>query len=163
MPSAHLGQGGTTPLLIEDVDRPGYDENALFHLVNQSMRDRRSLLLTARQPVQSWPYATADLLSRARLATLLEVQSAGDAELSQMLIKLFSDRQIAVDPKVIGYLVPRMERSPAEAVALAELMDRLALARGTAVTRAIAAEALKRRREARGEEAVGLEWEADDE
>ena len=73
------------------------------------------------------------------------------------------DRQIAVDPKVIGYLVPRMERSPAEAVALAELMDRLALARGTAVTRAIAAEALKRRREARGEEAVGLEWEADDE
>ena len=159
---ALAGQGGTTPLLIEDVDRPGYDENALFHLVNQSMRDRRSLLLTARQPVQSWPYATADLLSRARLATLLEVQSAGDAELSQMLIKLFSDRQIAVDPKVIGYLVPRMERSPAEAVALAELMDRLALARGTAVTRAIAAEALKRRREARGEEAVGLEWEADD-
>lgn len=157
------GQGGTRPLLIEDVDRPGYDENALFHLANQSMRDGRSLLLTAREPVQNWPYATDDLRSRARLATLLLVEPAGDVELSHMLIKLFSDRQIAVDPRIIGYLVPRMERSPAEAVALADLMDRLALARGTAVTRAIAAEALRRRREARGEEAEGLDWEADDE
>jgi len=41
--------------------------------------------------------------------------------------------------------VARMERSPAEAVALAELMDRMALERGMAITRAIAAEALARR------------------
>jgi chromosomal replication initiation ATPase DnaA len=155
--------GGTTPLLIEDVDRPGYDEAALFHLLNQSMRDSRPLLLTARAPVASWPYATADLRSRARLATLLLVTPAGDIELSQMLVKLFADRQIAVDPRVIGYLVPRMERSPAEAVALAELLDRLALARGSAVTRGVAAEALRQRRLLRGGDTDGLELEADDE
>jgi chromosomal replication initiation ATPase DnaA len=157
------GDGGTVPLLVEDVDRPGYDETALFHLVNQSMRDGRTLLMTAREPVANWPYATEDLRSRARLATLLLVTPAGDIELSQMLIKLFSDRQIAVDPRIIGYVVPRMERSPAEAVALAELMDRLALGRGTAITRSIAAEALKQRRTARGEETEGLDGEADGE
>ncbi|HTJ59056.1 MAG TPA: hypothetical protein VL418_16070 [Devosiaceae bacterium] len=157
------GQGGVAPLLIEDVDRPGYDENALFHLVNQSMRDGRALLMTAREPVANWPYATEDLRSRARLATLLLVATAKDIELAQMLIKLFSDRQIAVDPRVIGYVASRMERSPAEVVALAELMDRLALARGTAITRSVAAEALRQRRACRGEEAEGLDWEADDE
>jgi chromosomal replication initiation ATPase DnaA len=157
------GEGGTTPLLIEDVDRPGYDEAALFHLTNQSMRDGRALVMTARQPVANWPYATEDLRSRARLATLLLVSPAADTELSQMLVKLFGDRQIAVDPRVIGYVASRMERSPAEAVALVELMDRLALARGTAVTRAVAAEALRRRRELRGEQNGELDWEADDE
>jgi chromosomal replication initiation ATPase DnaA len=152
------GAAGGTPLLIEDVDRAGYDEAALFHLLNQSMRDGRPLLLTARQPVGSWPYATEDLLSRARLATLLLVTPAGDIELSQMLVKLFGDRQIAVDPKTIGYIVPRMERSPAEAVALVDLLDRLALARGSAVTRGVAAEALRQRRELRGDtEGMGLE------
>ena len=115
----------------------------------------------------NWPYATEDLKSRARLATLLLVTPAGDIELSQMLIKLFSDRQIAVDPRIIGYVASRMERSPAEAVALAELMDRLALARGTAINRAVAAEALRQRRAAlgqdAGDDAEGLDWEADDE
>ena len=153
---------GQTPLLIEDVDRAGYDEAALFHLLNQSMRDGRPLLLTARQPVGSWPYATEDLRSRARLATLLLVTPAGDIELSQMLIKLFGDRQIAVDPRTIGYVVPRMERSPAEAVALVDLMDRLALARGSAVTRGVAAEALRQRRGLRGD-SEGADLEAGDE
>ena len=157
------GQGGTLPLLIEDVDRPGYDESALFHLANQSMRDRRTLLLTAREPVANWPYATEDFRSRARLATLLLVTPTGDIEVAQMLIKLFGDRQVTVDPRVIGHVVSRMERSPAEAVAIAELMDRLALARGTAITRGVANEALRLRRAARGEEAEGLDGEADDE
>ena len=156
------GAGGTGPLLIEDVDRTGYDETALFHLLNQSMRDGRPVLLTAREPVGSWPYVTEDLRSRARLATLLLVTPAGDIELSQMLVKLFGDRQVAVDPKVIGYLVPRMERSPAEAVALVDLMDRLALARGSAITRGIAAEALQQRR-GRDGDGEGMDLEAGDE
>ncbi|HVW91440.1 MAG TPA: hypothetical protein VHB74_02410 [Devosia sp.] len=161
---ARASEGGTGALLIEDVDQPGYDEQALFHLLNQSMRDGRPLLMTARQPVGGWPYATDDLKSRARLATLLELMAATDTELSQMLVKLFADRQIAVDPRIIGYIVPRMERSPAEAVALAELMDRLALSRGTAITRSVAAEALRQRRLLRGEDTAAFdEEEAGDE
>jgi len=155
--------GGRQPLLIEDVDRAGYDEAALFHLANQSIRDRRDVLMTAREPIANWPYSTEDLKSRARLATHLLVTPPGDSELSQMLVKLFGDRQVAVDPKIIGYVVPRMERSPAEAVALVALMDRTALARGSAITRAIAAGALRQRRLDRGEDAEGLDWEADDE
>ena len=158
--------GGTAPLVIEDVDGRGYDEDALFHLLNQSMRDGRPLLLTAREPVANWPFQTDDLKSRARLAAHFPVSTSDDIQLSQMFVKLFDDRQVTVDPKVIAYLVARMERSPEEAVVLVGLMDDMALARGTAISRGIAAEALALREAARDEAPLALdlaELEGDDE
>jgi chromosomal replication initiation ATPase DnaA len=137
--------GGTQPLVVEDAERAGYDEAALFHLLNQSMRDRRPLLLTARESVANWPFTTDDLKSRARLAAHFTVSLSDDIQLSQMFVKLFGDRQVTVDPKIISYLVARMERSPEEAVALADSVDRIALSRGTAITRSVAAAALAER------------------
>ena len=156
--------GGTTPLLVEDVDRLGYDESGLFHLLNQSMRELRPLLLTARSDIAEWPLATEDVRSRARRATAFTLELTDDIQLSQMFVKLFGDRQIAVDPKVIFYLVARMERSTEEAMTLVDLMDRLALAKGTAITRTIAAAALEQRRAAMGESSREQDWDtADDE
>ncbi len=143
------------------MDRLGYDEAGLFHLLNQSMRDGRALLLTARDEVAQWPLATDDVRSRMRRAATFRLELTDDIQLSQMFVKLFADRQVAVDPKVIGYIVARMERSAEEAVILADLMDRLALESGTAITRSIAAEALDRRQRAHG---AGSDWDiADDE
>lgn len=142
-------QGGRDPLVIEDVDRLAYDEHALFHLLNQALRGERTLLLTAREAVAHWPLRTDDVRSRVRRAPAFGLEISDDIELSQMFVKLFGDRQIKVDPRVIGYLVPRMERSPEEAAALVELMDRLALAKGSAITRAVASEALTQRQTAR--------------
>jgi len=143
--AALAGAGGTAPLVVEDVDRAGYGEAALFHLLNQSMRDGRPLLMTTRAPVANWPFATDDLKSRARLAAHFSVALSDDIQLSQMFVKLFGDRQVMVEPRIVRYLVARMERSPEEAVALAELVDRIALSRGTAITRSVAAAALAER------------------
>ena len=156
--------GSAAPLVVEDVDRLGYDENSLFHLLNQSMRDRRPLVMTARESVAAWPFRTDDLKSRARLAATFTVQTSDDIQLSQMFVKLFSDRQVAVDPKVIAYLVARMERSSEEAVILAGILDEMALARGTAITRALAAEALALRGAAHddGQLALDLEGHTDE-
>lgn len=155
-------QGGRLPLVVEDVDRAGYDEAGLFHLLNQSMREQRPLLLTARGDVSEWPLATDDVRSRVRRATAFTLEITDDIQLSQMLVKLFGDRQIAVDPKVIVYLVARMERSAEEAMTLVDLTDRLALAKGGAITRAIAAEALERRRVSRGESSHEQNWDTQD-
>ena len=48
--------GGQQPVLVEDTDRNGYEEAGLFHLLNQSMRDERPILMTARTQVGEWPY-----------------------------------------------------------------------------------------------------------
>lgn len=156
--------GGGTALVVEDIDRLAYDEQALFHLLNQSMRENRPVLLTAREAVTGWPYRTEDVKSRARLATTFTIAPAGDAELAQMFHKLFGDRQVWVDPKVIDFLVTRMERSPEEVAVLADLLDRLALAHATAITRRIATEALNLRRLVRGasDGPLGLEGDEDE-
>lgn len=151
-------EGGRAPLVVEDADRAGYGEAELFHLLNQSMRDHRPLLLTAREAVANWPFATDDLKSRARLAAHFTVSLSNDIQLSQMFVKLFGDRQVVVDPRIIAYLVARMERSPEEAVALSGMMDRMALERGTAITRSIAAEALARRGAGRDDDQMALDF-----
>ena len=150
--------GGAAPLVIDDIERSGYAEDALFHLINQSMRDLRPLLMTTREPVANWPFETDDLKSRARLAQHFTLALSDDIQLSQMFVKLFGDRQVSVDPKVISYLVARMERSPQEVVALADLADSLAMAKGTAITRRIAAAALAER----GVTELELDLEGDD-
>jgi chromosomal replication initiation ATPase DnaA len=151
-------EGGAQPVVVEDVERSGYAETALFHLLNQSMRDRRPVLMTTREPIANWPFETDDLKSRARLAQRFTLALSDDIQLSQMFVKLFSDRQVAVDPRIIAYLVARMERSPEEAVALAETVDRMALSQGTAITRRIAALALAER----GVAQLELDLEGDD-
>jgi chromosomal replication initiation ATPase DnaA len=155
-------EGGTSPVIVEDVDRLAYDEAGLFHLLNQSMREQRPILLTAREDIANWPLATDDVRSRARRATAYALELTDDIQLSQMFVKLFGDRQIKVDPRIIGYLVARMERSAEEVVTLADLMDRLALAKGTAITRSVAADALNRRRLARGDASLEQDWDTQD-
>lgn len=154
-------QGGRMPLVVEDVDRLDYDEAGLFHLLNQSLREQRPILLTAREEIAQWPLVTEDVRSRARRATAFALALTDDIQLSQMFVKLFGDRQIKVDPKIIFYLVARMERSAEEAVLLAELVDRLALAKGSAITRAIAAEALDSRHAERGDARTELDGDSD--
>jgi chromosomal replication initiation ATPase DnaA len=158
-------EGGTVPLVVEDVDRIGYGEAPLFHLLNQAIRDDRPVMLTSRDGVANWPFATDDLKSRARLAARFTLALSDDIQLSQMFVKLFDDRQVSVDPRIVSYLVARMERSPEEAVALVGLCDSLALARGSAITLSVAASALALRSTAghgSGQLELDLEGESDE-
>lgn len=158
---AVAARGGDDPLIFEDVDSGAYDEASLFHLLNQSMRDRRPLLLTAQTEVGQWPVKTDDVRSRARRAASFQISLTDDIQLSQMLVKLFADRQVSVEPKVIAYTVARMERSAEEAAILVDLMDRLALSDKTAITRTIAAQALKQR-SALGHNGTNLQGDDDE-
>jgi len=133
---------GEGPVLVEDADRDGFDETELFHLINAVRSAGTNLLITARSWPMAWGVTLPDLASRLKAATTVEIGPPDDLLLSQILMKLFADRQLLLDDKVIAYIVPRMERSLAAAQAIVERLDRLALARGTRITRALAAEVL---------------------
>ena len=60
-----------------------------------------------------------------------------------MLVKLFADRQLEVEPHVVSYLCRHMERSMQAANRIVADVDRLALVMQRKVTRAIAAAALQ--------------------
>lgn len=126
-------------ILIENADRIGAGEADLFHLINLARESRASLLLTARSAPDGWALEKPDLRSRLRLAPIAALGEP-DADLARaVLFKLFSDRQLAVDPAVIAYIGLRIDRSLGAARAIVDALDREALARGKPVTRAMAA------------------------
>lgn len=133
----------TGPVLIEDADRRRYDEALLFHMINAARTHGRTLLVTARSRPSAWGVTLPDLMSRLKAATLVEIGPPDDALLTQVLFKLFADRQLMIDEKLAAYIVGRMERSLAAAQTIVDKLDRLALARGVKLSRALAAEVLK--------------------
>ena len=134
---------GLPALLIEDADRAGLAEAALFHLLNAVRRTGTPVLLTARAEPGLWGLKTADLLSRLRLAPLVTLESPDDALLGAILVKFFLERQIVVDTALVEFLRARVERSVPAMRALVESLDNEALARGRRVNRALAAEILR--------------------
>jgi chromosomal replication initiation ATPase DnaA len=66
-----------------------------------------------------------------------------DALLRAVLVKLFADRQLAVDESLISYVVMRIERSFAAARAVAARLDAEAMRQKRPLTRALAAELLR--------------------
>lgn len=130
-------------LLIEDADRVGSAESNLFHLVNDALQRDAWVLLTARTPSNSWGLRTPDLLSRLRLAPVARLEPP-DTELTEaVLFKLFSDRQLQVEPHVVSYIALRIERSLGAARAFVAALDREALAQSRRVTRAMAGDLLR--------------------
>jgi chromosomal replication initiation ATPase DnaA len=130
------------PVLIEDIDRNGFDETALFHLINAVREHGTAALITTRLWPAGWNVSLPDLVSRLKAATVVEIGEPDEELLAQVLVKLFADRQVKVDDKLIFWLVARMERSLAAAQRIVSRLDQLALARGSRITRALAAEVL---------------------
>ncbi|TBW36960.1 hypothetical protein EYW49_12460 [Siculibacillus lacustris] len=136
-----LGLAASAPLVIEDAG-PGVDERALFHLLNAFGQADRALLITARRPPAGWNLSLADLASRLRAATPVELAEPDDHLLEAVLEKLFADRQCVVEPAVVNFLARRMVRSFAAAHRLVDALDRAALAAKGPITRAVAARVL---------------------
>lgn len=130
-------------ILIEDADTLGNAEAPLFHLLNLVREVRCSLLMTAKAAPDLWGLKTRDLLSRLRLAPLVEIGAPDEALVRAVLVKQFVDRQLVVDTSVVDYLALRIERSLDAARDIVARLDREALARGRRITRAMAGEVLK--------------------
>ncbi len=125
-------------LVVEDVDRE-VPEGALFHAINRASEgDIPALLMTGRTPPVLWRVTLPDLVSRLRAVPHVELHEPDDELLTRLLLKQFQDRGAPLRPGVIDYLVPRMDRSVSAARDLVDRMDKLALARQTPITRAVA-------------------------
>jgi chromosomal replication initiation ATPase DnaA len=140
---AHLPSTlATGALVVEDLSAEKFDERPLFHLLNLAREHEAFVLLTARTPPGAWKVQIADLASRLRALPVVALAVPDDALLRAVLVKLFADRQLAVDESLIGYLVVRIERSFAAARAVVARLDGEAMRRRRPLTRTLAAEVL---------------------
>ena len=130
----------TGALVVEDLEPAGLDERALFHLLNLAQQEQAWLLFTSDTAPVRWAIALRDLASRLRTLPVVTLAAPDDALLRAVLVKLFADRQLAVDESLVGYLANRIERSFAAARAAVDRIDREALRQKRPVTRTLAAE-----------------------
>ena len=79
-----------------------------------------------------------------RKAPLVRIEPPDDELIRVVLVKLFVDRQLAVDAHVIDYIAQRIDRSLDAARALVRSLDEAALAEGRRINRALAARLLER-------------------
>ena len=100
------------------------------------------MLVTARTDPGDWELTLPDLRSRLRQATLARIEAPDDDLLRAVLVKLFADRQLLIEPQVIGQMALRMERSMEAAVRLVAEIDRRALETHRKVSRALVAEVM---------------------
>ena len=127
--------------VIDDADGVA-DETAFLHLYNGVAAQGGNLLLTARRPARQWGLGLPDLESRLLAAQSVAIGAPDDPLIEAVLAKLFSDRQLLVEARVIGYLRRRMERSLGAARRLVAALDAAALASGRKVSLALARQVL---------------------
>jgi chromosomal replication initiation ATPase DnaA len=129
-------------VVVENLEGGIGDEQALFHLLNRARESKLSVLFTTRVAPGDLKVQIPDLRSRLRALPVVALDAPDEQLLKAVLVKLFSDRQLNVEPAVIDYLSLRVERSMRAAALIVASVDRLALATHRKVTRPLAAEAL---------------------
>jgi chromosomal replication initiation ATPase DnaA len=127
---------------IEDIDDPVVNERALFHAINLAKQEGKFLLLTSKVNPQNITLKIPDLSSRLKALPVIEILPADDALLRGVLVKLFADRQIAVEEGLISYILLRMPRALATARKLVADVDKLALTEKADVTKPLVARIL---------------------
>jgi chromosomal replication initiation ATPase DnaA len=134
----------TGALVVEDLKPANFDERALFHLLNLAREEQAYVLITSRVPPSSFEVDLRDLRSRLRAIPAVALLEPDDQLFRALIVKFCADRQLAVDETVVGYLATRIERSYVAVRAAVELLDREGLRLGRPVTRALAAELLRK-------------------
>ncbi len=133
-------------VLIEDADRRAIggavSDEALFHILNMAGVDGGTVLLTGRSAPLGWDAGVADLRSRLNALSVAAIDAPDDAVLEAVLRRAFAQRLLKPDPDLYPYLLLRLPRSAAEAIAAADLLDEAADQRRRELNKALAREVL---------------------
>jgi chromosomal replication initiation ATPase DnaA len=133
-------------ILVEDADRraegTALPDEALFHILNMAGVDGGTVLLTGRTPPVGWATDVPDLRSRLNALSLASIDAPDDVVLEAVLRRAFEQRLLKPDPDLYPYLLLRLPRSAAEAIAAADLLDEAAAQQRRELNKALAREVL---------------------
>ena len=126
-------------LAIDDADSVA-DPRSLLHIMNAAAERGMPLLLSARMAPAHWPPSLPDLASRLRATTSVALSLPDDDLLRSLLARLLADRQLPVPEKLQDFLLARLPRTGGALREAVARLDRLQLAEGRHVSRAMAAQ-----------------------
>ena len=102
-------------------------EKKLLHFYNLIEEKKGYLLLTSLIAPKLWKISLPDLKSRFLSSIAVKIKKPNDELLSSVLVKLFVDKQILIDKKIIKFIVYRSERSFANLENIVNKIDKQSL------------------------------------
>jgi chromosomal replication initiation ATPase DnaA len=111
--------------VIDDAETLGA-EDKLFHLFNHVVATKGHLLLAMNHAPKEW-VRLPDLLSRLNATPTFTVDNPDEDMIKNTYQKLFTDRGLFVDDKVLDYLTLRTERSFTGIHATVDTLDKASL------------------------------------
>ena len=123
-------------LILENIDKVKYDksEQDLFHIINLVKESNKKLLMTSRKSISEIDLSLEDLKSRLNSILEAKIKEPDDQLMKLILIKIFNDKQLKINPNVIDFLMSRLVRTYKSINLFIEKIDKFSLERGKNIT-----------------------------
>ena len=97
-------------IILEDFENK-IEERLLYSLFNLVDSDNKYLLINSLKPISEMSFLLDDLKSRSKNCLFAKIESPDDDLVFAIILKIFSDKQITVDKKLINFIIKRIDRS----------------------------------------------------
>ena len=123
-------------IILENINNVKHDkfEQKLFHIINLAKENNKKLLMTSRKPISEIDLNLEDLKSRLNSILEAKIKEPDDQLMELLLIKIFNDKQLKINPNIIDFLVSRLERSYESINLFIEKIDKFSLEKGKKIT-----------------------------
>ena len=137
--------GSSNLVVIENIDKVLEDrsEEDLFHIINFTKENDKKLLMTSCKSISNIEFELEDLKSRLNAILEAKIMQPDDELMKLVLIKIFNDKQLLINPNVINFLKSRLERSYKSINDFIEKIDKFSLEKGKKITIALINDLIK--------------------
>ena len=137
--------GSSNLIVIENIDKVLEDksEEDLFHIINFTKENDKKLLMTSGKSISKIEFKLEDLKSRLNAILEAKIMQPDDELMKLVLIKIFNDKQLLINPNVINFLKSRLERSYKSINDFIEKIDKFSLEKGKKITIALINDLIK--------------------
>ena len=119
--------------IIIDNFKNNVDQKILFSLLNQSKQLEKFILVNSEIPLKQMKFKIVDLKSRIESFLFMGIELPTDDLLQVIITKLFSDKQVKLDPKISSYIIKNVERSYDKMFKFLKDVDELSLSSGKSI------------------------------
>jgi len=93
------------------INNLNIDEDVLFSIINNSIINKKFLVISSLVPLTQMEFKIEDLKSRIKQFFILNIKNPTDKLVYSILLKFFSDNQIKIKSDLIDFIVKKINRS----------------------------------------------------
>ena len=129
-------------IILENFDY-NINEVLIYSLFNTIDQDNKYLIINSTVPINEMNFKLDDLKSRTKNCLFAKIEKPDDELMFALILKNFSDRQIAIDKKLIDFIIKRIDRSYSKIFEFIYKIDELSLKKKKPIDFKIIKEVLK--------------------